>query len=453
MAQSPRSPSHGGRARLSTAILFAILLLALGLRLAAIAVIGPTPSLDGYTESTVTARNMLDGKGYTYDFFGERPDKPLRSFMPPLYVGLVYAAMRWSANPPLALAGAQAVLSALMCGAVYLIAVTLSRRRDVALLAALASALYPVLIVMVTVWTTLILHAAVLLWAVAVTLLLPERPRWGWAALAGALWGLIALGRPALLAFIPLVLLWLWLNCEDRRAWLKLSIVLMAAAVLVILPWTIRNYRVQGRIIGISTNGGATFWNGNNPFTTGSGMEVYSRKAAEYLGRPFDPSQPPIVQMQPYPLPPDLAAQVATISETELDRRQYQAGLEFIRLQPGEWLALVAQKAAGFLWFRRNIGSAYEASWTPYYKVLYASLLAAFAAGLVMSFKDWRRYSLLYLLFAFYLATNLAFSVQTRYRWEIEPLFLVFAALCVAVAARRLADARRLRRARAAASD
>jgi 4-amino-4-deoxy-L-arabinose transferase-like glycosyltransferase len=450
----------------STAIVVAISALALCLRLVAIKFIGPDPGVAGYSESNVIASNLVWGKGYTFDFYGWRPDQPLRSFIPPLYVGLVYACLRWADNPALALALAQAVLSTLVCSATYIIALKLSKKQSAAILAALAAACYPVLILQVNVPQSLILHTAVLLWAVAVTVLLPGRLRWGWAVLGGILWGLIALGRPAMLGFMPVVVFWLWLNRTDRRGWLTTSVVLATAVILVVLPWTIRNYRIHGQIVMISTNGGFNFWNGNNPFTTGSSHLVYTERVDQFLGLPPDPEQPAVVQVSPYPLPPEIQTSVATVSEVTLDRQLYQAGLDFIRQHPREWITLVGKKLISFWWFRPGLsaasdvswsrypkltywyqpglGPAYESSWTAYYKLMYALLMVVFAAGLAISFKYLRRYSLLYLLFGYYTVTNVAYHTLTRFRWEIEPLFLVFAALCVSVVAEQLSAAHRI---------
>ena len=454
MPQSPDTQVPSPRAanpypgRSLALIGMAVFALALILRIAAIAIFGVNPNGPTYwSESGVVAQNLLSGLGFTYDFYGLRTAQPLQSFMPPLFIWLLYACQRFSTQPALTLTLIQAGLSSLTAVAIFLLAAQLSGRRAVALLSGLAAAGYPVMVLMITMPISLTLHLAVLAWALVFTALLAQKPKWPLAVAAGVFWGVLALGRPAIVAFLPLVLLWLWWNRRTRQDWLKSCSLILVAATLVLLPWTVRNYRIHGRLILVSTNSGATFWNGNSPFSTGTGHLVDTEKVDEYLGRPHDPSQPPVVQMHPYPLPPDLQVQVATISEIELGRRQFQAGLAFIRQQPKAWLALMAQKAVGFLWFRRDIGALYDASWTTYYKPLYAALLILTVAGLAISARYWRRYSLLYLLFVFYTAIHVAYNVQTRYRWEIEPFFLIFAALCVVEVFDRLSTARKRRKA------
>ncbi len=432
--RQPLLVSRSGPWRSSLMAVIAISVLALILRLAVILFIGPTPNITGYSEGGVIAKNLVDGRGYTYDFYGLRPDQPLRSFIPPIFVALVYACLRWTPQPALSLALAQAILSSLICGAIFIIALALSCKRSVALLSAVATACYPVLILMVNVPHSLLTHTSILTCALAITVLILRRPTLGLGAVAGVFWGLIALGRPALLGFMPFVVLWLWLNRSSRYGWLKNSAVIAVAVISVILPWTIRNYLIHGQFVPIATNGGFNFWNGNNPFTTGSGHDVDTQKVDQFLGRPHDPGQPAIVQMQPYPVPPDIQAQVTTVSEVELDRLLFQAGLSFVREQPRAWVALIGQKFVSFWWFRPHLGVSYEASWTPYYELVYVLLIILFAAGLAISFIHWRRYSLLYLLFAYYTVTNVAFHVLTRFRWEIEPLFLIFAAQCLVTA-------------------
>jgi hypothetical protein len=193
-----RESAHDMQRRSVLIAVVAICILALALRLVAIAVVGPDPNITGYSESGIIAKNLVDGRGYTYDFYGLRADQPMQSFIPPLYVALVYAVLRWTVSSVMALAVAQAVLSSFVCSAIYIVALELSRKQSVALLAALAAACYPVLIIEVNVPQSLITHTAILTWALAITVLLPRRSGWGWAAAGGVLWGLLALGCPAL---------------------------------------------------------------------------------------------------------------------------------------------------------------------------------------------------------------------------------------------------------------
>src|SRR5690606_34978061 len=45
----------------------------------------------------------------------------------------------------------------------------------------------------------------------------------------------------------------------------------MVGLVLVIAPWTARNYAEYGRVVLIASEGGITFWTGNHPLAIGEG--------------------------------------------------------------------------------------------------------------------------------------------------------------------------------------
>ncbi len=220
--------------------------------------------------------------------------------------------------------------------------------------------------------------------------------------------------------------------------------------MVIVLPWCIRNTLLFGRPTFISTNGGVTFWNGNNPFTTGSAHDVYADRLAAYRGVERDPALPTVYQHpEPYPFPPEIEAEVQTMPELELDRAAYRAGLDYIRQKPADWLRLEGQKLVSFWWFRPNLGAnpIYRDQWTFLYQIQYPFLLAPAIVGLVLSArKCWRCYALLYAVMIFYTCTHVAFNVLTRYRWEIELLMLLFAALAAE------AGWQKIRRPRGAAS-
>jgi len=252
------------------------------------------------------------------------------------------------------------------------------------------------------------------------------------AALTGVLLGFAVLVRPTYAGLGAIVMVWLWVSLPGKRIKVvKAGVITAACMLLTISPWTWRNYRVLGRFVLVSTNGGFVFWHSNNPFTTGSGHEVYTALADQFRGVPHDLQQPDVVQMQPYPLPRTVEVRVSTIDEVQLDQQLYQAGLAFIRDNPQRWAELAISKLEGLWWFREGIGRQYEAAWAKYYTVVYIVLLCFFVPGLVLSLRDWRSYLLLYLLFAFYTLVIVAFHIQTRYRWEIEPYLIAFAAITI----------------------
>ncbi len=103
--------------------------------------------------------------------------------------------------------------------------------------------------------------------------------RWQWLFAGGVAWGLAALTRPVGVYALPLVFLWaIWqkLRSDDthfrhalRTIWqqptryLLAPLALLIGFVVVVAPWTARNYAVYGHLVLVDTNGGISFWLGN----------------------------------------------------------------------------------------------------------------------------------------------------------------------------------------------
>lgn len=80
------------------------------------------------------------------------------------------------------------------------------------------------------------------------------------AAVAGGLWGLATLTRETLLYFAPVVLLWLlW----RRRDGLARAAAFAIPLLLVVAPWTYRNYVVTHAFVPVATSGALNLWQGN----------------------------------------------------------------------------------------------------------------------------------------------------------------------------------------------
>lgn len=87
----------------------------------------------------------------------------------------------------------------------------------------------------------------------------------------GILWGVSALVSTTLLAMLPLTMIVLFLH--DRARMRRQTTLALGIAILIMLPWTVRNYVEFGRLIPIRGNFGAELWAGNHPGVQGPSDE------------------------------------------------------------------------------------------------------------------------------------------------------------------------------------
>jgi hypothetical protein len=104
-----------------------------------------------------------------------------------------------------------------------------------------------------------------------------------------------------------------------------LGLVVVAAAVVLIAPWTLRNVRVYGRFVLIASEGGVTFWTGNHPMAVGEGdLAANPRlKEAEIEFRRAHPG----------------------LTAEEMEPLYYRDAFSYIGTHPLWWMRLVARKA------------------------------------------------------------------------------------------------------------
>ena len=158
----------------------------------------------------------------------------------------------------------------------------------------------------------------------------------------GALIGLSGLFRADVLLPVPLFAAWLaWRH--RRRGWARAvagPIVAGAVALLVIAPWTARNYRVHGELVLVRTGFGTVLWWGNNPRATGTdwdfvpGAEGQSRRVPGLLL-----------------IPDELKRELAPLSETDQESRLTQEALAWVAAEPGQAARLFLKKIGYYWWF------------------------------------------------------------------------------------------------------
>jgi 4-amino-4-deoxy-L-arabinose transferase-like glycosyltransferase len=196
----------------------------------------------------------------------ERPS-PLRHkmiFHPPLYPYFLAG--------PFALTGSflaaqvlQVFVSVLLIPAVGRVgALTLGRRAGV--VAAAITAFYPELVwFSVHFWVENV-FLVLLWWAFERLLVADASGRRRHAAAAGLLWGAAILARETALYFLPVAAAWLALRRGRTGAWpagAARAAIVLAAAVLVVAPWTYRNWLAFEAFVPVSTAGGQNLFQGN----------------------------------------------------------------------------------------------------------------------------------------------------------------------------------------------
>jgi len=235
------------------------------------------------------------------------------------------------------------------------------------------------------------------LWLTISVLFLPavaastRASRW---LLFGLLAGVAGLTNTTLLALFPFFWLWLWMRGRARgrscHRWLLASV---AMCVLVVTPWTIRNYLVFHRLMPMRDNLGLEFWVGNHEVT--------------------DRSQFPLSN----------PAEYNQLGELQFMETKRQVARQFVRQHPREFWRL-SMRRVGRFWSEPE-GSAWP----------WISLLAWLGVLLAVRRQGVEAVPYLVVLLIFPLVYYVTHTFPT-YRHPIEPVILLLAAYAAASAAK-----------------
>ena len=359
-------------------------------------------------EYLTLARNLAAGKGFVYDAalesgtaqrFGRAPGYPL-------FLAALDAGRPIPSSTPAIVKIAQAFIGAATVWLIGVIALAAGGPRAGVTAAALA-AVYPSLVWIPSYALSETLYAlAALLTAYVLQRATDAAPSDGVrrALLAGALAGLAALIRPAMLLFVPLAFAWLLIR---RR--FALAAAMALATIVVIAPWTVRNLLVHERFILIASEGGVTFWTGNHPLARGEGDLAANPelKRAEL----------------------DFRGAHDGLSAEELEPLYYRDALAWIAGHPIDWLTLVGRK---FFHTLVPIGPSYAVHSARYRiasVVPYVLILPFAVMGGLRLWRGPRRPAALFVLAGSTVLMCLVFFPQERFRIPvIDPTLIVAAA-------------------------
>jgi 4-amino-4-deoxy-L-arabinose transferase-like glycosyltransferase len=391
-------------------ILFAV---ALALRVAAVLIASDLHQ--PYYEYMEIAQNLLDGKGYSWSDQGVYPLQPT-SFLPPLYVYWCALFMGLFPGNYLILYLAQALVAATGVFPAFLVGRRLFSER-VGWVFAAVFAVYPEMAFMSSRPVTEFAYVVLALWIVHFYLRIKDSDsstEFKRALGTGTLLGISVLikeGTVVLAAAVSLALLW---YSRDRwRAIRRRILPMLAVMLLIMLPWMIRNYVVQGKFIPMRTGYGITLWVANHPGAYGSTWNPDGTKVISNL-------------------PPAYRAYIDAHcpgGEEERDAFYRNEALQFITKNPGHYLKLCLRRLGFFVW----LDATHPLAQNPIYRISYGLLLCVALPGIVLA---WRRRTMdliIPLTYLGYLALYVPVLVLPRYR--IIPVLLLLLMASYAIAA------------------
>jgi 4-amino-4-deoxy-L-arabinose transferase-like glycosyltransferase len=340
------------------------------------------------------AKSLLAGAG-----FAERPPTP-SAFWPPLYpafLSLIYSVTGYD------LAAArlvQAFLGVAVPASFFLISLKPLGHR-VAWLSAVGLIFYPYLVVFNAWLIAESLFMALMSLGMLALSGTPDKPSLVRLAAAGAVFGLAALAKPFMLFVMPFLAVWLFLASPEGILRRIVAILVLAFAMLVvILPWSARNYRLYGQLVLISTNGGYTFLGANNADAWGGHDEGF-----------------------PPPIP--------GLNGAEMEDAYYAEAYGWIRNNPLDFARLLIPKYRR-LFSPLSVASFREDLRLPGSALVYVVYAAFLLAALYGAGKAWptrKQIGYLYAPIAGVLVSAGLFYGDARYTLPMVPSLVVFAAL------------------------
>ena len=234
----------------------------------------PSYTTDRYKDYEVIADNIAAGRGYSASpgFYGHTRVEPT-AFFAPVYT-YFYAGARYlcesSPSSYLLIRLIQCFISAVSVILVFRIAKLLFNQTT-AFLTSLVFLLHPVYSHYAGQCNEATFAVFICLLCVYLYLRLVARASLKRFALLGTAMGIAILTNPSLLP--GLVVLVLYLAYAGRNKPLDTAkgiLLVVVPALLVVTPWTVRNYLVFNRLVFVKSCLGMNLWRGNNEFATGT---------------------------------------------------------------------------------------------------------------------------------------------------------------------------------------
>jgi len=299
--------------------------------------------------------------------------------------------------------------------------------RTVGLIAAAINAVYIYFFYYAGALMTETFYITCILWTFDVSFRLMDAKVTRWASWLefGLAIGFTILLRQVFLLFIPFLYFWIWWNSphaesdvwKQRIHWLALKGLTISTTVLVllILPFTIRNYRAFGTFVLLNTNAGFAFFWGNHPVHGTNFMPLLSGGAQQYHDL--------------------IPTELLSLNEAELDKALLKLGVQFVADNPSRFLLLSISRMKEYFKFWPAPGSGLISNLSRIGS--FGISLPFILYGLWVTFShEWKfkksneRWKIVLILSFILVYTSIHIFSWTliRYRLPLDALLLIFAA-------------------------
>ena len=410
------------------ALLVLILLVSVLLRVGVAFYLGdqvpPPENAPDETSYAYLAQRLVTGHGYSFDRqwypFGKPAGSPTAhwSFLYTAFLAGVYAI--FGAHPLVGrLIGAVLGGIWLPLQVYHLTQHLFPKQKQIALLAAGGTAGYAYFILYAATLVTETFYMIGLLWTLNLALRLKQQPSLTLGAHLGIGLGLTALLRQSILPWLVPLFAWLlwtaWRAGYFKRMLGILSITTLLL-ILLIAPFTIRNYLVYDDFLLLNSNAGYAMYSAQHPFHGTSFQEFTA-----------------------VPIPQELLT--ANLNEAQLDHELMYQGINFILAEPGRYLLLSLSRVPDYFEFwptadsslLYNLGRVMSFGiFLPF--MVHGLWIAIQQGGGLRSITAGERFSvtpqaLLLIFMIFYSLLHICTWAVPRYRLPVDAVALPFAAL------------------------
>jgi hypothetical protein len=354
----------------------------------------------GWEEGRV-AYSIATGHGFQSPF-PEGPTGPT-ALVPPVYSYVAAAVFRlfgsYSTLSIFLLLALNCLLAAATCILIYRVSQD-TLGRQVAIWASWLWALSPLAIFPVRYpWDTCLSALLLILVFYLVLRFEGTQDSRDWIGL-GALWGVLALTNPALLAFLPFAMGWLLYRMRPSSVrQVKPAVASALMFLAVVTPWSVRNNVTFRQLFFVRDNFGLELWLGNGPAATG---------LAQLQDHPYYNTQ----EFEEY----------RRMGELAYVGRKGQEAFSFIRNNRAWFLDLTARKVVLF-WIGGSPSLSREATGAV------DAILALVGLWLVVRRRK-RGWFLFASVLAVYPIVYYIVVPSLRYRHPLEPLMAILVAFC-----------------------